>query len=47
MLNLPHIMNPDRPAIPSRIPVIAIQTTLSASEFTPHAGVTDDADGVK
>ncbi|KAL8724147.1 MAG: hypothetical protein Q9166_008111 [cf. Caloplaca sp. 2 TL-2023] len=32
---------------PSKIPIIAIATTLSGAEYIPFAGVTDDADDVK
>ena len=40
-------MAPEQPAVPSRLPIIAIPTTLSAGEYTPYAGVTDDADHSK
>ncbi|KAL9105591.1 MAG: hypothetical protein Q9227_009249 [Pyrenula ochraceoflavens] len=44
---LPHIMDPLKPAIASKLPVVCVPTTLSAGEFTPYAGVTDDRDNVK
>ncbi|KAL8825853.1 MAG: hypothetical protein Q9170_007633 [Blastenia crenularia] len=51
LLELPHAIGPKLGlggnTNPSKIPIIAISTTLSGAEYIPFAGVTDEADDVK